>query len=292
MSAFWMLAASLAFAIMAVFTKLAAPAFSIGEVVFYRSLLTALFALPVMKWEGTSPRTPRYALHFNRSIWGIASLILWFYAIIHLALSTAQTLNLTSPIFLAMLLLARGEERWSLAAGGPILLGFAGVWLLLRPSFAAQQAVPALLGLMSGFIAALAYDALRKVVEEGEPETRVVFYFGIHGAVTGLVWMLMTQSFNSLLRIEGLYILGVGFFGMLGQLLVTRAYGRGNTLANAALSYSSIAFGASLAYGLWGETLSGIAWIGVLLICGAGVFTSINLVRTGKVTKDEALANE
>jgi drug/metabolite transporter (DMT)-like permease len=109
MSAFWMIAASLSFAIMAIFTKLAAPAFSIGEVVFYRSILTALFALPVMYWEGTTPRTQRYSLHFNRSIWGIASLILWFYAIIHLELSTAQTLNLTSPIFLAMLLLARGD---------------------------------------------------------------------------------------------------------------------------------------------------------------------------------------
>jgi drug/metabolite transporter (DMT)-like permease len=287
-----MLAASLAFAIMAVFAKLAAPAFSIGEVVFYRSVLTALFALMVMRWEGTSPRTRRYSLHFNRSIWGTASLILWFYAIIHLELSTAQTLNLTSPIFLAVLLLARGEERWSLAAGGPILLGFAGVWLLLRPSFAAQQAVPALVGLMSGFAAALAFDALRKVVEEGEPETRVVFYFGIHGAVTGIVWMLITQSFNSLWRIEGLYVLGVGFFGMLGQWLVTRAYGRGNTLANAALSYSTIAFGAALAYGLWGETLSGIAWLGVVFICSAGMFTSFNLKRAAKVTKAEALANE
>jgi drug/metabolite transporter (DMT)-like permease len=287
-----MLSASLAFAIMAIFTKLAAPAFSIGEVVFYRAALTALFALPVMRWEGTSPLTARYSLHFNRGVWGIGSLILWFYALVNLELSTAQTLNQTSPIFLAMLLLARGEERWRLAAAGPILLGFAGVWLLLRPSFAAQQSVAALVGLMSGLIAALAYDALRKVVEEGEPETRVVFYFGIHGAAIGIVWMLVTQSFHSLLRIEGLYVLGVGVFGTLGQLLMTRAYGRGNTLANAALSYSSIAFGAALAFAIWGETLAPVAWLGVFLICAAGAITSFNLKRAGKVTKDEALANE
>jgi drug/metabolite transporter (DMT)-like permease len=60
-------------------------------------------------------------------------------------------------------------------------------------------------------------------------------------------------------------------FGTLGQLAMTRAYGKGPAIVTAALSYSGIVFSSVLGIALFAETLPIVAWLGIALIVAAGI---------------------
>jgi hypothetical protein len=110
-----------------------------------------------------------FAMHFWRSLSGVVSLYLWFYAIGNLPLGTAMTLNYMSSVWMALFLLggtivvgaptlssiaapqggaaglgaarrpAVGTSRVDGRLIATVLVGFAGVALILRPTIDEQQ---------------------------------------------------------------------------------------------------------------------------------------------------------
>ena len=185
----WMLVASLLFALMAAFARMGASDFSALELVFYRSAFgAAVIALWVWA-QGFTLRTPLVRAHFMRSFLGTFALTIWFYAISKLPLGTAMTLNYTSPLYMALIVIflaVKNGESFSRASAAAVVLGFFGVTLVLKPELSPGQTFPALVGLTSGFFAALAYFQIRQLSRMQEPEWRIVFYFTLFGTVWGL----------------------------------------------------------------------------------------------------------
>ena len=153
MQSLWMLAASLLFALMAACSKLGAADFGTMELVFYRSVFgTAVIGLWVLS-KGFTVRTPLILSHIKRSFLGTFGLTIWFYAIAHLPLGTAMTLNYTSPLymaaFVAFMTMRRHEgQSWGLLAS--VAAGFLGITLVLQPEVRGGDELPALVGLASG----------------------------------------------------------------------------------------------------------------------------------------------
>ena len=99
----WILLATMLFAVMAVFVKVAAEHFGVLELVFYRSAISGVILLAIAKvWKKTL-RTGNFRTHFWRGITGFLSLTLFFFALPRLNLSTVTALLQTSPLFLALL---------------------------------------------------------------------------------------------------------------------------------------------------------------------------------------------
>ena len=73
----------------------------------------------------------------------------------------------------------------------------------------------------------------------------------------------------------GLLLLGVGGFGTLAQLTMTRAYNRGRTLMAASLAYSTVIFASLFGMLFWQETLSFGAWLAIALIVASGVVATL-----------------
>ena len=171
----WMLVASLLFALMAAFARMGASDFSALELVFYRSAFgAAVIALWVWA-QGFTLRTPLVRAHFMRSFLGTFALTIWFYAISKLPLGTAMTLNYTSPLYMALIVIflaVKNGESFSRASAAAVVLGFFGVTLVLKPELSPGQTFPALVGLTSGFFAALAYFQIRQLSRMQEPERR------------------------------------------------------------------------------------------------------------------------
>ncbi len=270
MQSLWMLVAGLAFALMGVFVKIASPHFTTAELVFWRSVVQIAVAWSMLRHAGVPVRTPRLGMHVHRGVAGFVSLFMFFYALATLPVATAMTLNYSSPLFLAILLAALARERPDAKLVGTVLLGFAGVVLLLQPTFAADQWWPGLIGLASGAISAVAYWNVRELVRAKEPEARVVYYFGVFAFAGSLVWMA-PQRWQAPGAGTWWMLAGVGGLGALGQLAMTRAYGQGSTLVTAALSYSGIVFSSAIGIAWFGDLLSWPAWIGIALIVAAGI---------------------
>lgn len=275
MSAPWlMVLASFLFATMGVCVKLASLHYGSGEIVFYRSLTGALMIGLMTRWKGSSLRTPVPAMHAWRAVTGVSALCLWFYAIGHLPLATAMTLNYSSSVWMAMFLMGGammlGHQRVDARLLATVLIGFVGVALILRPTIEQNQLWPGLVGLLSGVISAMAYLQVTALGRAGEPEHRVVFYFSLGGVVAGTLlgfvfgWHAHTP--------EGIVLLvAVGVLATVAQMLMTRAYRIGKPLVNASLQYLGIAF--SFLYGvlLFDDHVTWMAVIGMLLIVAAGM---------------------
>mgnify|MGYP006276931341 CR=1 FL=1 len=270
MQSLWMVAAGLAFAGMGIFVKMAAAEFSVAEIVLYRSVIQMVIAWVALARTGSTVRTDRFGMHVHRGVAGFVSLFCFFYSLVELPVATAVTLNYTSPIFLAMLLAALARERPSPRLVGTILFGFAGIVLLLRPVLHQDQLWPGFVGLMSGVISSVAYWNVRRLVQSGEPEARVVFYFALFAALGALVWMA-PQPWHAVRMDNGWQLAAVGVLGSAGQMFMTRAYGQGSTLITAALSYSGIVFSSVLGILAFGDVLPVIAWVGMAMIVAAGI---------------------
>jgi drug/metabolite transporter (DMT)-like permease len=271
MTSSWMVVAGFMFAAMGVFVKLGAEHFDAAELAFYRNFVGFAFIAGMVMINRGSLKTRHAGTHFIRGLIGSVSLIGYFYAMTQLPLATAQTLNYTSPIFLAIATVVVMGERFSGWLIAAIALGFAGVAILLRPTFEGGKETAALIGLFSGVFSAWAYLAVRTLGRLGEPDWRVVFWFTVIGSVLCAGWQLSSSSFHAL-RWDNLWIvLGVGLTGTFAQLAMTRAYRTGNTLVVGALSYSTLVFGAVLAYLLWREGLAPLEWLGMAIIIAGGL---------------------
>lgn len=285
MQSLWMLAASLLFALMAACSKLGAADFGTMELVFYRSVFgTAVIGLWVLS-KGFTVRTPLILSHIKRSFLGTFGLTIWFYAIAHLPLGTAMTLNYTSPLymaaFVAFMTMRRHEgQSWGLLAN--VAAGFLGITLVLQPEVRGGDELPALVGLASGFFAAWAYLQVKELSAMHEPEWRIVFYFTLFGSVWGAAGQMLMGGFSPITWENAPAIFGMGLTGTLAQLCMTRAWGAGNLLLTSTLQYSAIVFAAILGLIIFGEPITILSALGIAVIIVAGVSATLLTKRRAK----------
>jgi drug/metabolite transporter (DMT)-like permease len=271
MTSSWMLVAGFMFAAMGVFVKIGAEQFGAAELAFYRSLVTLVATSCLVVVNKGTVRSAYIGTHVIRGVVGAISLVGYFYAITRLPLATAQTLNYTSPLFLAIVTTVVLGERFSPWLIVAIVLGFAGVGMLLQPNFEEGKEGAALVGLFSGVLASWAYLSVRTLGRLGEPDWRVVFWFSLIATAVCAVWQLSTSTFHAV-RWDNAWILaGLGACGTLAQLTMTRAYRTGNTLVVGAFSYSTIVFATVATIVLWDDRLTALEWVGMAVIVGSGI---------------------
>ncbi len=272
MGSLWMLVAGFLFACMGVFVKLGAPYFSHIELVFYRSFFGLLIVFFLMRSQRISLSTRHWRNHLWRGISGTVALALFFYCITVLPLATAITLNYTAPMFLTLLTMLIFKDKFHAPLTFSIGTGFCGVVLLLHPTLQQDQLLTGLFGLISGFLAGVAYLNVKQLGLLGEPDTRTVFYFSLTASIGSGLWMLFDTV--HVITTQGLLILlGLAFTATLAQLAMTRAYRVGKTLVVSSLAYSTIVFASLFGIILWNETLPVTSWAGMTFIIASGVIS-------------------
>lgn len=294
MQMLWMVVGAFLFASMGVCIKYAAVHFHTAEIVFYRGLIGMLMLWLLSASQGISLKTPHPWMHTWRSLVGVTAMGCWFYAITQMPLASAMTLNYMSSLWIAAFLLV--AALWSLhpRSGRPkqalnvplmltILIGFAGVVLMLQPSFAQEQSAAALIGLASGLLSALAYMQVVALSRIGEPESRTVFFFGLGCTIAGLVVCCIT-GFSPWPGMQAaLWLLPIGLLAAGGQLCMTRAYANAKTargtLLVANLQYSGIVFAGLYSLFLFNDDLGWEGWLGMALIVASGMAATIFRAR-------------
>jgi drug/metabolite transporter (DMT)-like permease len=268
----WMLVAGLLFGCMGVFVKLGAPHFTHIELVFYRSFFGLLMVYGIMRQQHVSLATRHWRAHLWRGLSGSLALALFFYCITVLPLATAVTLNYTAPMFLTVFTMLVYKDKFHLPLTSAIAVGFCGVVLLLHPTLQHDQLLPGLLGLISGFLAGVAYLNVKQLGIIGEPAPRVVFYFSMIASIGSGIWMLFDQV-HAITLPDFAILLGLGSTATLAQIAMTYAHRVGNTLVVSSLAYSTIVFASLFGILLWNEVLPLSSWLGMTFIIASGVLS-------------------
>jgi S-adenosylmethionine uptake transporter len=299
-----MLFASFAFAAMGAGVKLVSPFYSTSEIVMYRGLVGTLILFLTIRLQGGSFRTLFPKQHLMRSLVGVTSLWMWFYAIGKLPLATAVTLNYMAPIWLATWMFflgwwhAKGETEWPLVMA--IVMSFVGVTLVLRPAVETNQWLGGAIGLLSSIVSAMAYMQVRNLGQMGEPEYRVVFYFSLTTTLAGLAGTLLENGvsapFHAHTWHSGLLLLAIGVPALLAQMAMTRAYRLGKVLVVANLQYTGIIFSSLWGMLLWGDVLSWPVYLGMAVILASGIaatfYNTRSTPRGAAISKTDPIASE
>lgn len=286
MNAIWMILSGLAFAGMSVFVKLGADQFTSMELLFYRCAIGLALLLVIMKFRGQRFQPTRLGRHFVRSLAGFSAMTLLFHALTVLPLATATTLNYTSSLFLGLLSFVWLKERARFIQIVFLCTGFAGVIILMGPSFHRGQFLEALIGLASGFLSGVAIMNVRELARKGEPVWNIVLFFFLFSTVMSGIWTFTHEMHP--LNIHNFWIVGgVGVCAMIGQLLMTKAYQGGHAVVNGALSYVALVFSSFFGVMIWHETLSLQAWSGIAIL----IASSVAMILVSKKPVIPAAAN-
>jgi len=280
-----MVLAAFLFATMAVGIKIAAHSFGLFELVFYRGAVSVIFMAVVMRTRSTSLATPVPMMHAWRTAIGVFALSTWFYAIAHLPLATAMTLNYMSGVWVAAFVVGGAMLYGKSSRQGPlmatVLAGFIGVVMMLRPTLDQNQLFAGLVGLLSGLGASLAYLQVTALGKIGEPEGRTVFYFSVGTTLVGLAGVLVT-GFTPWAGVRwqaAAWLIPIGVLASLGQWCMTRAFSRGATLLVANLQYVGIVFAAFYSLLLFGDQIDPIGWAGMVVIVASGIAATVLRTR-------------
>jgi drug/metabolite transporter (DMT)-like permease len=294
MQALWMVLAAFLFASMGVCVKIASAYFNAAELVCYRGIISMALLWWLARMQSVSLATRYPGMHAWRSLIGVVSLGAWFYSLGHLPLATAMTLNYMSSVWIAAFFVGGALMAWRPHAGATraplqgslvltVLVGFAGVLMMLRPSVDPQQMFAGVVGLLSGMAAALAYMQVVALSRLGEPESRTVFYFSLASALAGGAAILVTGA-SDWPGWPALWLVPVGILATGGQLCMTRAYAlartQRGTLVVANLQYSGLVFASIYSVLLFDDVIPMIGWIGMGLILASGIAATILRART------------
>lgn len=264
--AFFIVASELSFALSAAIIKLVSVSLPNEPIVFFRNLFGLIVLTPLLMRNSTKIlQTDRLHLHLVRSGIGIGAMYCFFYALAHLSLGDSMLIKSTIPLiipFVSALWLQESISHRVILAG---VLGFMGVFLILKPDGDTTWA--SLVALSSSFMAAIAFVTVRKL-SATEPTLRIVSYFAIVGlsiSAVPLIWTWKTPTLS-----QCLMLMGVGLTTTIGQLLLTRGYQNAPASSVGIFTYTSVPFGAFLGWLFWSELLDKNSFIGAVLIVLAG----------------------
>jgi len=261
-----------AFATMGAAIRVVSTEVDNAVVVFFRNAIGLLFFLPWLArpgWRGRlSTVWPR--MHLLRGVAGLGAMYCFFYAIAHMPLAEAMLLKLSAPLFIPFgAYFWLGEDaprltRWA------IVVGFAGVALILSPSFTAVAPVAAV-ALLGGLLAAVAKVTVRHL-SGTEPTARIVFYFTFIGTTVSaipLLWAWRTPSPHAL----G-WLFAIAALATIGQWCLTRGLRQASAPRLAPFVYFSVVFAAAYGWLFWGERLAWSTVAGTALVAVAGLLAT------------------
>ena len=290
MQSLWILVSSFLFSLMSVFIKMSSNDFGTCELIFYRSLVSVILLYAFVRFRGYSLRTDFLFGHFKRSLAGTISMFFGFWSLTTLSVGTSMTLCYTNPLFMAIFVVLfavymRQPIPWKLIA--MIALGFAGIVIILQPSFTGtDQLLGALAALLSAFLAAVAFWQIKELGQLREPSWRIVFYFALFGTFFGLTGCLIFESGFSEMTLDNISpLIGICVTALLAQCCLTRAFGSGNVLLTSCLQFSAIIFAEIFSVIFFGDVVSSLSMVGMAIIMVAGVSSTVitkNLERRAK----------
>ncbi|HHS93534.1 MAG TPA: DMT family transporter, partial [Campylobacterales bacterium] len=228
----------------------------------------------------------KFLLLVFRGSMGFAALLAYFYLIAHIPLGEAVTYNKTSPIFVAIFAYLFLNEKLSKGAIVAVLIGFLGILFIAQPVDGTFDKYD-ILGIFSGIGAALAYTSIRELRKYYDTRAIVMSFMGI-GTLAPMILMGITPyitvssefdwMFAEFIMPEGIqwgYVVAVGIFATISQLLMTKAYELTKAGIVGTISYSNIVFGLIIGLML-GDALPNI-WtsIGIVLVISSGLLVAM-----------------
>ena len=272
----YMCAACALFPIMNGIVKLLAATYEPTQIVWFRIVvhlgLVALLFTPRMGLDLF--RTRRIGLQFVNSVMMLLSTLLFFSAVKWVGVAEAIAVSFVAPLAVVLLAWPLLGERITAMRIVAVILGFAGVLVVIRPGSSVFQWASVLL-LGSALCYAVYQVIIRRLAGVDHPATSI-FYSVLLGAIVmstlmPLVWMWPKSP------VDWLLLLSLGALGGFGQYCVARALTYASANLIAPLNYTQMIGSVIVGYLMFAEVPDAYTWLGTVLIVGAGLLVTLQV---------------
>lgn len=281
----FMLLSSFSFAFDGAFAKVLSQQFDTVEVVFFRNGITmSLVALSILKMPIKQVGGKPWLLFFRAMI-GFLSMVAFYYNIANIPLAEAMTFSRTAPIFTAVLAFFFLKEHIGWKGWAAIFIGFVGIVCVMKPSSELLFSKTNLLGLFSGFGAAMAYTSVREL--NRVYDTRIiVLAFVSAGTIFPALFMVLSDVYHVPMLdfmlgrfvmphgMAWVYILLMGLAGAIGQVYMTKAFATTRAGIVGAAGYAIIFFSLMIGLALGDPLPDFMGLFGILLVVLSGIIVA------------------
>jgi drug/metabolite transporter (DMT)-like permease len=260
-----MLCAVAAFAFMDAGLKILTAHYASAQVAALRGLsaLPVVFVWALYAGGARQLWQVRWPLHLVRGVLSVVMMITFVYALKELSLAKAYALFFVAPLMIAVLSIFMLGERVRRPQWLAIIIGFAGVLIVLRPGTTGFGWLGTLAVLCTAACYALSSVLVRIL---GRTDSTQSMMFWMTGMLAIGATALALPGWQAIDREHWPVILGVAATGAIGQWGVTEAFKRAPAASVAPLEYSGLAWVIVidlLGWSVWPEwrTLAGAAVI-------------------------------
>jgi drug/metabolite transporter (DMT)-like permease len=258
------------FTCMGMVIKLLDGQYPTSQIILFRcapALIPLVLYLPMQGgWSALKTRRPGW--HAIRSVAGIASMYVGFYAIARMAFADYVAISFTAPLFGTLLSIPFLGERVGVWRLGAVGLGFAGALLTVGPITGSTDPI-ALFAVGSALGYGVAMIAMRKLGST-DKSAATVFYFTVAGALSSLAF-LPTQWVTPPLEDLAL-LMTIGLVGGVAQIFMTEAFRLAPPSVIAPFDYTAMLWALTFGFFVFGTFPGPGVLAGAGLICASGLF--------------------
>jgi len=239
------------------------------QIAFFRNVFGVIVFLPVLLSQGTAfLRTERLGLHAFRSLFNIAAMLMFFYALSITEVGHVTALGFSAPIFAAVLSVAVLGERFRLRRWTAIGIGLIGMLVIVRPGIIPLEQGP-LLVLASAFMWAVVLTII-KIMSRTESSLTIVAYMNIFLALYALgpaIWVWVWPVWQG-----WALMVAIAIFGTVAQITISQALKETEQTLIMPFDFLRLIWVAIMGYLAFGEVPDTFVWIGGAIIFASGLY--------------------
>jgi drug/metabolite transporter (DMT)-like permease len=276
------LISALLFAAMSALVRQLGDVAPVGQMVFFRSACAIPPVLLIYAYRGelaSALRTSRPFGQLGRGLLSVGGMFTNFSALTRLPLADATAISFASPLITVALAAVILKERVRAYRWTAVLVGFAGVIVMLVPHFdvnhyvvagvASAATVGSVLALISAFCNAGTVIQTRRLTQS-ETTSSIVFYFSFVTAIAGA--LTLPFAWHSPTGSELVALISLGVLGGIAHIFLTESYRHATASVIAPFDYSAMLWALLLGYWVFGELPSALVYVGASIVAGAGLF--------------------
>jgi drug/metabolite transporter (DMT)-like permease len=249
-------------------SKVLAAEYHPVEIAWGRYLFTMVFAFPFVLRRGVL-RTGRPLLQVTRGLCMLGSAQFFIFGLVELPIAEATAIGFVAPLLVTALSIPFLGERVGLRRWSAVIVGFAGVLIVIRPGTDAFEPA-ALYPVLSAACWGMGVVITRKM-RNFDGVATTLLYSTLVGllATSAVAWPVWTTPD---LQAWGLIAL-LGLFSCTGQYFFIAAFSFAGASLLAPFSYSQIVWSGLIGFFVFATLPDGYTWLGAAVIVGSGIYT-------------------
>ncbi len=265
----FILIAALFFALMNMFVK-ATGDLPFFQKSFFRNLVSLIVSFSIFSKSSVEYKMNKddFIILLKRATMGTIGIMCNFYAVDHLILADANMLNKLSPFFAIIFSYFLLKEKPSKIQIISLVIAFSGALLIIKPGFGLNS-FAAIIGLIGGLSAGLAYTYVRILGIHNMPNALIVLGFSIISTLASLPMTILNWTPMSISQF--IMLLMAGLMATIAQFSLSIAYRNSPAKELSVYDYSQIVYSAIIGFIVFNQVPDKYSIVGYILVIGVAV---------------------